>query len=68
MLKPTGSAGGGSAATAAAQAAIADAVHNRVVPAPKVEETRRPVPSFADEISTKSVSYTHLTLPTIYSV
>ena len=54
MLKPTGSAGGGSAATAAAQAAIADAVHNRVVPAPKVEETRRPVPSFADEISTKS--------------
>lgn len=53
MLKPTGSAGGGSAATAAAQAAIADAVHNRV-PAPKPEETRRPVPSFADEISTKS--------------
>ena len=54
MLKPTGSAGGGSAATAAAQAAIADAVHNRVATAPKAEERRRPVASFADEISTKS--------------
>ena len=54
MLKPTGSAGGGSAATAAAQAAIADAVHNRVASAPKPEERRRPVTSFADEISTKS--------------
>ncbi|CAM9665287.1 unnamed protein product, partial [Ectocarpus fasciculatus] len=54
MLKPTGSAGGGSAATAAAQAAIADAVHNRVATAPKPEERRRPMASFADEISTKS--------------
>ncbi|CAN0108617.1 unnamed protein product, partial [Ectocarpus sp. 8 AP-2014] len=54
MLKPTGSAGGGSAATAAAQAAIADAVHNRVAAAPKPEERRRPMASFADEISTKS--------------
>lgn len=54
MLKPTGSAGGGSAATAAAQAAIAKAVHNRVASAPKPEERRRPVTSFADEISTKS--------------
>lgn len=54
MLKPTGSAGGGSAATAAAQAAIADAVHNRVASAPKPEERHRPVTSFADEISTKS--------------
>lgn len=54
MLKPTGSAGGGSAATAAAQAAIADAVHNRVASAPKPEERRRPVTSFADEISSKS--------------
>lgn len=54
MLKPTGSEGGGSAATAAAQAAIADAVHNRVATAPKAEERRRPAPSFADEISTKS--------------
>ncbi|CAM9595730.1 unnamed protein product [Hapterophycus canaliculatus] len=54
MLKPTGSAGGGSAATAAAQAAIAEAVHNRVATAPKREERSRPVTSFADEISTKS--------------
>lgn len=54
MLKPTGSAGGGSAATAAAQAAIADAVHNRVATAPKPEERRKPVASFADEISSKS--------------
>lgn len=54
MLKPTGSAGGGSAATAAAQAAIADAVHNRVATAPKPEERRKPAASFADEISSKS--------------
>ncbi|CAN0048263.1 unnamed protein product, partial [Ectocarpus sp. 12 AP-2014] len=54
MLKPTGSAGGGSTATAAAQAAIADAVHNRVATAPKPEERRRPMASFADEISSKS--------------
>lgn len=54
MLKPTGSAGGGSAATAAAQAAIKDAVHNRVAEKPKPEEPRRNGPSFADEISSKS--------------
>lgn len=54
MLKPTGSAGGGSAATAAAQAAIKDAVHNRVATTLKPEERRRNIPSFADEIGTKS--------------
>lgn len=54
MLKPTGSAGGGSAATAAAQAAIKDAVHNRVATTLKPEERRRNTPSFADEIGTKS--------------
>lgn len=54
MLKPTGSAGGGSVATAAAQAAIADAVHNRVAAVPKPDERRRPTASYADEISTKS--------------
>lgn len=54
MLKPTGSAGGGSAATAAAQAAIADAVHNRAPTVPKIEEVRAHNTSFADEIGTKS--------------
>lgn len=54
MLKPTGSEGGGSAATAAAQAAIADAVHNRVATARKPEERRKNETSFADEIGSKS--------------
>lgn len=53
MLKPTGSAGGGSSATSAAQATTADTPHNRTISTPKLEERRGTAPSFADEISSK---------------
>eukprot|EP00903_Cladosiphon_okamuranus_P016860 g15546.t3 len=49
MLKPTGSAGGGSAATAAAQAAIADAVHNHAWGKPADTSSKwRPTQQSAD--------------------